>query len=211
MDSRQKTYICNAQPLQMKSFKNIPEIDCPRANAHVVEPFYLGDFFIMENEIWKDVKDYEGHYQISNLGNVKSMKKNKELILRKHVGTSGYMIVVFCVNSKAKTLMIHRLVADAFIGDSNGRQVNHIDENKLNNNASNLEYVSGRENIQKYYSTRINKSKKLGATYNKATKKWRSFIRVNGKQIYLGAFETELDASNMYLETVKKYDHAANS
>ena len=193
----------------MKTFKTFPETDCPRANALVVEPFCLGDFFIME--IWKDIKGYEGHYQISNLGNVKSIKKNKELILCKSVGTSGYRINAFCLNSKLTTLMIHRLVAEAFIGDAKGRQVNHIDGNKLNNDVSNLEYVSGRENIQKYYSTRINKTKKLGATYNKATRKWRSFIRVNGKQIYLGFFDTEIEASNAYNEAVKKYDYAANS
>jgi hypothetical protein len=195
----------------MKTFKSFPETDCPRANALVVEPFCVGDFLFMEAEVWKDITGYECHYKISNYGNVKSIKKGKEFILCKSVGTSGYRINSLCINSNVKTLMIHRLVAETFIGNSNGMQVNHIDGNKLNNNVSNLEYVSGRENIQKYYFTTINKTKRLGATYNKATKKWRSFIRVNGKQIYLGFYETELEASNVYNEAVKKYDYGTNS
>lgn len=193
----------------MKIFKNNPETNCPRTNVQVVEPFCVGDFLFMET--WKEIKGFEGHYQISNLGRVKSIKKGKELILCESVGTSGYRINVFSLNCKPQTLMIHRLVAAAFIGDANGRQVNHIDEDKLNNNVDNLEYVSGRENIQKYCSTRVNKTKLLGATYHKLSNRWRSFIRVNGKQVFLGYFPSEIDASNAYNEAVKKYDNATNS
>ena len=160
-------------------------------------------------EQWKDIKGYDGHYQISNLGNVKSIKKQQHKILVQFLCGSGYLKFSLSLNSTVKNKMVHRLVAESFLGLNEDMQVNHIDENKLNNNLSNLEYVSGRVNIQKYYSTKINLNKTLGATYNKASKKWRSFIRVNGKQVYLGAFNTELEAGNAYQQAIKKYDYVS--
>lgn len=195
--------------ITMKIFKNIPETNCPRTNVQVVEPFCVGGFLFMET--WKDIENYKGHYQISNLGRVKSIKKEQHKILSQGLCGSGYLVVALCLNSISKTKMVHRLVAESFLGCNSDMQVNHIDENKLNNNLSNLEYVSGRVNIQKYYSTRVNTNKKVGATFNKATNKWRSFIRVNGKQVYLGAFVNELEAAKAYQEAIKKYDYATNS
>lgn len=64
-------------------------------------------------EIWKDVDGYEGLYQVSNEGRVRSVRTNK--ILRPHVGTYGYAYVVFSVNQVRKTLKVHRLVALAFV------------------------------------------------------------------------------------------------
>lgn len=165
----------------------------------------------METEIWKDVVGYEGEYQVSNVGRVRSIKKGKCLILKQFKTLSGYNKCTFWLYGKSNNLMVHRLVCSAFIGEPNGMQVNHIDENKLNNNIKNLEYVSGRENIQKYYSTRVNKNKLLGASYYKPKNKWRSFIRVNGKQIFLGYFNTELEANKAYVEASKKYDNGTNN
>ena len=88
-------------------------------------------------EIWKDVQGYEGEYQISNLGNVFSVKSNKEL---KITDSHGYGSVMFCHDGKTKRCLVHRLVAEAFIPNPNDLpQVNHIDENKRNNRIDNLE------------------------------------------------------------------------
>jgi len=106
--------------------------------------------FMEEIEIWKDIPGYEGKYQVSNLGNVKSMNymhTKKEHILIKRVQPTGYHTVTFCKNGKAKQYLVHRIVYQTFAGEiPEGMQVNHIDENKLNNNIGNLNLMTPKEN-----------------------------------------------------------------
>lgn len=96
-------------------------------------------------EKYIDIIDFEGLYQISNLGNIKSFISNK--ILSKAKDSNGYEIVTLCKNKKRYTKTIHRLVAESFLGKSK-LEVNHIDGNKSNNILSNLEYVSKKQNIR---------------------------------------------------------------
>ena len=100
-------------------------------------------------EIWKDIKDYEGHYQVSNLGRVKSIKFGKEIILKQHINIKGgYYYVCLLKNGKHKNYYVHRLVAEAFLPiTDNLPQVNHKDENKLNNSVDNLEWCDAKYNI----------------------------------------------------------------
>ena len=103
-------------------------------------------------EIWKDIKDYEGLYMVSNWGRVKSMNyshSGKEKILKTGTYKSGYLYVVLYKNNKRKHFSIHRLVAEAFLEIPEDikqyigtvyLQVNHKDENKQNNNVENLEF-----------------------------------------------------------------------
>lgn len=96
-------------------------------------------------EIWRDIKNYEGLYQISSLGNVKSLRNNK--ILKPGI-RNEYYIVSLCKGGKQKSKTIHRLVAKTFIPNpKNKEQVNHIDGNKLNNRIENLEWCTNQENI----------------------------------------------------------------
>lgn len=108
-------------------------------------------------EIWKDVKGYEGLYQISNLGNIKSNTNIKS----KRINKQGYLTTQLCKNNKKRSKRINRLVAEAFIPNPNNfPQVNHKDENKLNNEVSNLEWCTEKYNTN--YGTRnlkISKSK----------------------------------------------------
>lgn len=122
-------------------------------------------------EIWKDIKGYEGHYQISNLGRVKSLSRittfrgkkrlEKELILREGTSKKGYSLVSLQKNGIAKTQRVHRLVAQAFIPNINNyQQVNHKDENKKNNCVDNLEWCDCKYNNN--YGLRTSKiSKKV--------------------------------------------------
>ena len=104
-------------------------------------------------EIWKDVVGYEGLYQVSNLGRVRSLEriarnnhKIKEKILTPQL-INGYLCVHFRKNNSSYTPLIHRLVAQAFLQNPNNLpQVNHKDEDKTNNNVSNLEWCDSKYN-----------------------------------------------------------------
>ena len=104
-------------------------------------------------EIWRDIEGYEGLYQISNKGNVKSLKYGKERILRPGIDGYGYMFVCLCNDNVMKYFKLHRLVAQAFIPNPrNLQEVNHKDENKLNNCVENLEWMTHIDNCN--YGTR---------------------------------------------------------
>ena len=128
-----------------------------------------------ESEIWKDVAGYEGFYQASNRGNVRSLarvdslgRKCRGRVLKQGYSSSGYLQVSLHKNGKFKNRTVHRLVAESFIHNPNGLpQVNHRDEVKDNNNVENLEWCDSKYNIN--YGTRIERvtraqSKKVKAT-----------------------------------------------
>ena len=102
-------------------------------------------------EEFKDINTYEGKYQISNLGRVKSLIRKgvtKEIILIPSISTHGYYQITLFLKTKGKTFRIHRLVAESFIPNiMNKKEVNHIDGNKLNNHISNLEWCTRSENV----------------------------------------------------------------
>lgn len=96
-------------------------------------------------EQWKDIIGYEGHYQVSNFGRVKSLKGGIEKILKDPVGSRGYRKVSLIKNGKTKTPVVHRLVMISFIGKSD-LICNHINADKTDNRLENLEYCTHREN-----------------------------------------------------------------
>lgn len=121
-------------------------------------------------EMWKSIKNYEGYYEISNLGQVRSIKRN--LILKSAVDTHGYLHVVLYKNNTKKDVRIHRLVAETFIENQNNlAQVNHIDGNKLNNRVDNLEWCTNLENH--------NHAVKIGLIDKKLTLDDIQYIRKN--------------------------------
>lgn len=98
-------------------------------------------------EIWKDIKGYEGLYQVSNKGNIFSYKTRSNMKIKLH--TSGYCTINLCKCGLRKTYWVHRLVMGNFkeIEGMNKLQVNHINEIKHDNNLSNLEWCTAKENI----------------------------------------------------------------
>lgn len=106
-------------------------------------------------EIWIDIKGYEGIYQVSSYGNVRSLKYDKCRIL-KPFNCGGYYNVDLCKNCVEDYRRIHRLVAEAFIENddkNNKTYINHIDGNKHNNHISNLEWCTASYNTKHAYDT----------------------------------------------------------
>jgi len=111
-----------------------------------------------QKEIWKPIKGYEGYYEISNRGRVKSLErdiwnghnyyKSKEIIMKPAPNSDGYPQIPLCMNGKSTSIAIHRLVAIAFIPNPNNLpMVNHKDGDKTNNLPYNLEWCTNRDNI----------------------------------------------------------------
>ncbi len=109
-------------------------------------------------EIWKPVKGFEGIYEISNFGRLKSFKTDKNgFILQQTNKKNGYFSVVLKSRFLTKHTRIHRLVAEAFIDNpENKKEVNHIDLNKQNNHFKNLEWVTPKENIKHAMENGVN-------------------------------------------------------
>lgn len=101
-------------------------------------------------EIWKDIPNYEGKYQVSNLGNVRALnfhRGHKIKMLSQVEDKDGYLKVNLYKNSKLKNFRVHRLVMLAFTGESK-LTVNHKDKNKQNNKLENLEYMTYKDNVR---------------------------------------------------------------
>jgi len=148
-------------------------------------------------EIWKDVLGYEGLYQVSNLGKVKSLNKSK--ILKPGKTPYGHLFVNLYKEKKAKSRTVHQLVAVAFLNHKPCRfeaVIDHVDNNRTNNIVSNLQITTQRANLSK--SNKEKTSKYIGVIWHKSSKKWRSSIRIGSSRKYLGYFENEFDAHLAY-------------
>lgn len=138
-------------------------------------------------EIWRDVKGYEGLYQVSNLGRVKSLKKRQ--LIKAFNNGNGYLKLYLC----HKRYYVHRLVAEAFIENADNKPcVNHKDCNPLNNNADNLEWCTHLENMR--YSAdlgRFAKAGEWGQKIRRATQKYdKKVIGINiqtGEKVFFNS------------------------
>ena len=159
----------------------------------------------MENqfEIWKDVIGYDGIYQVSNLGNVKSLnykRSGKEQVLKNGKNKkSGYFFVNLFKNKTIKNRNVHQLVAEAFLNHKPCGMdlvINHKNQIKTDNRVENLEIITQRENTnQKHLKS---SSKYTGVSWDKKYNKWRARIRIKEKLKYLGVYDSELEASQAY-------------
>ena len=150
-------------------------------------------------EEFREIKDYEGDYQISNLGRVKSLKYGKERILKQSFNSNGYLTVGLCKNAKETKKKIHQLVAIAFLGhipDGHNICVDHVDNDKLNNNVTNLQLITNRENCSK--DSKRRHSEYIGISYKKKQDRWRGEIKFKGKKYYTKTVTTETEAYCLY-------------
>jgi hypothetical protein len=167
------------------------------------------------NEIWKDVPGYEGLYQVSSLGRVKSLSRlktngksthiSKDLIMSPNKNRDGYLCLLLRINNKSKTKKVHQLVAMAFLNHKpDGTHkivVDHINHDKLDNRVENLQVITNRENCSK--DVKNKSSKYTGVCWDKSRSKWASRIKINGKNHYLGRFNCEEEANQVYQNKLK--------
>jgi hypothetical protein len=158
----------------------------------------------MKNEIWKPVKHYEGIYEVSSLGFVKSLKYNKERILKHGINYHGYAIVVLCKHKKKKTRKVHQLVAESFLNhvpDGFNLVVDHLNDIKTDNRVDNLQVVTMRFNVKKTQGKYSSKFK--GVSWDKESKKWRVRFWNGIYNLNLGYFTSEEEAGNEYQKALK--------
>lgn len=169
----------------------------------------------MNQEIWKDIPNYKGLYQASNLGRIKSLERKvksknnsfrteKEKILSLAINGSNYLNITLCKFGKNKQRTVHQLVAEAFLGHSpNGYKVvvNHINFIKTDNRVENLELITARQNTNLRHVPST--SKYVGVSWNKKLKKWSSYIIINNKKKHLGYFINEIEAHEAYKMALK--------
>lgn len=163
-------------------------------------------------EVWKEVKGFEGIYEVSSLGRVKSLgrvivthagveRRIAEKLLNTPVNGEGYQQVSLSLEGTMYKKMVHQLVAEAFLSHTpNGMKVvvDHLNSVKTDNRVHNLNLTTQRDNLSRIGGT----SKYVGVSWNTKDKKWRSVITIDGKTYYLGGFTDEVDAARAYQEVL---------
>ena len=158
-------------------------------------------------EEYRNIKGYE-NYQVSNLGNVKSLnyaRSGNERVLKANPDGAGYLLISLHKDTKSISKRIHQLVAIAFLNHTaSGFKlvVNHKNFNKADNRVNNLEIVTSRENLNKKHIK--SSSQYIGVSWYKIYNKWRSAISINGKKKHLGYFDCELAAAKAYQNKLKE-------
>ena len=166
-------------------------------------------------EEWKDIPEFKEFYQVSNKGRVRSLNRKynrvrngiketvnvRERILKQNISPSGYYTVFLRKKKLCKTVPVHKLVAICFLGHHhNGNEyvVDHIDNNRLNNELSNLQVITQRENIVK------DQKNFKGYSFHRPTGKYKSRIAKGNKVHFLGYFDTQKEAQEAYIQKEKE-------
>ena len=143
-------------------------------------------------EVFKTIVGFE-NYEVSNIGNVRNIKRGN--ILKPMLDKDGYMIVNLYALKKMVTKKIHRIVCESFIENPDNKTcVDHIDNNRSNNNISNLRFATVAENSYNQKISLRNSSGCKGVHFKKQTNKWQAQIKIDGISIHLGSFQNKEDA-----------------
>ena len=161
-------------------------------------------------EVWKTITEFGDKYQISNFGNVKSLKRNNEKKLKPSLDHKGYLRFGFYHNSKNYYKKAHQLVAIYFLNHKPcgmNLVVDHINGIRTDNRVDNIQVISNRENCQKRIAN--HSSKYVGVCWCKRRNKFFAQIYI-GKKIKIGYFDCEVEASKAYINKLKEFKNANN-
>ena len=154
----------------------------------------------LNTEAWRKIDGYD-NYQISSFGKLKNVKSGR--ILKPQMDTHGYRHINLCKNNKTKTVIIHSLVANAFISNSENKPcIDHINCNKLDNNVINLRWATTIENGRNTCIQKNSTSGVKGVYFDKDRNKWCAQIKVNYKRRFLGRYATLNEAKIARQSTV---------
>ena len=155
-------------------------------------------------EHWLTINGYI-NYQVSNFGRVRNSATGR--ILRLCDNGDGYYIVTIYKDCKKKAYAVHKLVANEFIDNPDGKNcVDHCDRNRLNNHVSNLRWVTRSENQRNRSMASNNTSNYKGVSWHKRVKKYQSRITHEGHRYCLGYFNTPEEAARVYDEKARELD-----
>jgi hypothetical protein len=169
----------------------------------------------MSKEIWLPVKGFEGRYEVSNFGSIRSLDMyinnphgsksfKKGRTLRQTKNGKGYLAVKLCLNGLQKSLVVHRIVAEAFVPNKmNYPQVNHLNGIKSDNRTDNLEWCTNRQNIIHAYNNGLIKTNKGEAHHMSKLKQ----TEVDEIRVFLSNGETMSSLARKYSVTVTSIYH----
>ncbi len=159
-------------------------------------------------ENWKTIPGYEGLYEVSSFGHVKSLEfyRSKRGSLKPSVDMFGYERVVLYKQAEPKTFQVHRLVGVAFLGVKENDKIDHMDGNPGNNSLLNLRVATQAENTRNSRKHRDGSSQYKGVSWDKQMKRWRVRICVNYKKVFQKLFLDEAEAARAYnAEAIKHF------
>ena len=160
----------------------------------------------MSEEVFRDIPNYVGLYQVSNMGSVKSFKGIAPRLLKQGTNCHGYKYVILHRDAVRVSFNVHKLIQLAF--DMGAGYMDHINGIKIDNRLDNLRVVTPRQNSQNKVCHR--NGKLVGASLNSGgwnfKKPWQSTIKINGKNKSLGYFATELEAHQRYMKECELLD-----
>ena len=169
-----------------------------------IKKLELEIFNDLDFECFLPIDGYENYF-VSNFGNIKNSKTNR--ILKPNPHPKGYKLVDLYKNGIKKPFLIHRLVGLAFLENpDNKSMIDHIDENKSNNNVKNLRWATRNDNSANQGKQINNTTGYKGVSFHKQHNKYQATISINGKSKYLGLFEKADEASKAY-DTKAKVIH----
>ena len=170
-------------------------------------------------EVWAEIPNYEGYYEVSNMGRVRSLDRYvtrysqkmfiKGKLLSICINRTSRPYVQFYKLSKFKNYEVHQLVCMAFLGHDpkhSNLVVDHINNDKLDNRLCNLQVITKRLNLSKDRKRKDSRNKFTGVSLNPINGRWRAKIVTNNISRSLGSFATEEEAYNTYIEAVRLFE-----